>query len=212
MPYGNLWLPGLSGNYARAENHADLQITGDIDIRCDFKADALAIGALVAKYSTGQLSYMLQTAANGTLSLVVSRADAAGGVTRNSSVVMYEAGKRAHVRVTRTTGTDPDTSAIRFYTSADGGATFTQVSQFVTQPTGLINVGTAPLEIGTRNTGASDAFKGVIYSAQVLDGIDGTVVANPVFQNPRSAWTITATTGADDYRAWEIRGARWEWR
>jgi hypothetical protein len=91
---------------------------------------------------------------------------------------------------------------IKFYTSTDG-VTWTQLGATVTQAgTTSLFVGTAEVNVGSYNNGASERMAGRVFSAEVRNGIAGTVVTNPdfgaqlagttsFFDSTGKAWTVT---------------------
>lgn len=219
-PQGGFYLDGTSGNYASTPDSAALSVTGDIDIRAHVNRDdwdAVSIPmTLVGKYTTSgnQRAYRFYIASGGMLTLAWSS---------NGTVFLDEVATVALSGLTDDEATwvratlDVDNGAsgydVKFYTSSDGSS-WTQLGATVTGgATTSIFDSTASLRVGDIGAGAGFEFTGTVYQAQVYDGIDGTLVANPVFQHPPTAWTMAGTTSIDsEGNVWTLNGSAWEWR
>jgi hypothetical protein len=66
--------------------------------------------------------------------------------------------------------------------------------------------------VGSTASGTESLATGVFYRAQVRDGIDGTIVADPTFAGAPTEWTRDGATAWDGYRVWTVNGTRWAWR
>lgn len=198
-------LPGGSGNFATSPDDASLDVTGDLDLRARIAPDdwtPSADQAIVAKSNPAgnQRQYHLVLRSTGALRLTWSTDGTSGGTTDADSTVAtgFADGSTHWVRATLATAT----GTVKFYTS-DDGVVWTQLGSTLTYAPTSIFAGTAPANVGARSGGVTDVFAGLIYSAQIRSGIDGTVVADPRFdQQPLGTTSFTDSTG----KVWTING------
>lgn len=177
-----LSLPGVAGQYATTPDTAALDITGDIDIRVLVLPDNLAAvsnGDLFAKWSVAaSVSWGLVRLTAGTLRLYWS-ANGTTALSADSTAAYTFSGSPTWVRVTLDVDNGAAGRDIKFYTSPDG-TTWTQLGATVTQAgTTSIFSGTSVIHIGSDGVVAPIAAK--FYRAQVLNGINGTVVFDADF-------------------------------
>lgn len=205
-------VPGTSGGFASTPDAAALDITGDIDIRCRVAlTDWTPSGQqpLVAKWNvTGnQLSYEFRITTTGILQLLWSTTGAVGGLLTADSTVAPSVidGGILWVRATMDVVSGAN-RVITFYTSTDATndhtlVTWTQLGATVTTAgTTSIYAGTATLAVGARSDDV-ERITGYVYAAAVLNGIGGTVVANPNF----TGLALGATSFVDGAgRTWTI--------
>jgi hypothetical protein len=191
--YG-LRLPGTSGNFASTPDSAALSITGDIDIRCKVTLSDWTPATnmtLVSKWVNLSRDFELRVATTGVL--VFARGDGAGTSQQvNSSAATGIAdGTAKWVRVTHRLSDH----RVQFFLS-DDGSSWTQLGTNQTMTAVAPGDGTAPVEIGMLAS-VSFPLAGRIFSAEIRNGIDGTVVASPDFTaQPIGAgqWTDSAGT------------------
>lgn len=193
-----LYFPGVASNTARVPDEAALDITGDIDIRLHVALDQWASGATAALFdkwtaSGNQRSWNFGLTSANALLFAFTADGSTGGANYNSTVAPTVADDEPlWIRVTRTANNGSGVSEAKFYTS-DDGSTWTQLGATVT------SANTALIYSGTSDAGTSGfnlrAFK--LYRAQVLDGINGTVVLDmdPSVITSGSATSFTARTG-----------------
>ena len=211
-PNAGLWLPGVAANNVTTPDEAALDITGGIDIRALVKPDtwtpAATQGVLSKESGSATRSYRIYINTNGSWGATLS-GNGSEQVQLNRTPDGLVDGVRKWMRFTWDSGT-----AHGAWYSSDDGEAWTQAGETLALALtgGAIYSSTSPIEIGTRHGGTLDVYKGVIYEAQVRNGIAGTVVANPIFQHPATGWTMAGTTMYDGSRAWTINGTRWEWR
>jgi hypothetical protein len=172
-----LSLDGSSGCYAKTVDSAALSITGDIDVRAKVAATDYTPSAeqtLVAKSQVSGAFYFAMltdgtlifswTDSGGTFRFVISTA--ASGVTN---------GQDKHLRATLDVDNGAAGRDVKFYVSDDGAA-WTQLGATITAAgTTSIMDTVDELSIGARNGGSATNFSGSIYSAEVRNGIGGTV-------------------------------------
>ena len=171
-----VYLSGASGNYMSVSDNPPLDVTGDIDIRVRVALDdwtPSAINSLVSKWNSvgSEASYLLRVLTDGTLGLLYTT-NGATTISRISTVATgITDGATKWVRATRnaTTGT------VQFFTS-DDGITWIQLGADVAGTAGNIYSGSSTIEIGTLLLGTASPAKGKFFRAQILNGIDGTIV------------------------------------
>jgi len=220
MTLSGLYLPGVAGNWASTPDNAALDIVGDIDIRADVTLAAWTTSlfwqALVGKWApTTQQSYLLEVTNTGFLTLIWS-ANGTATLSATSTVpvpVMQKPGAfspssylaptqaRLAVRATLDVDNGAAGKSVTFFTAPSLAGPWTQLGAVVTTggTTSIFN-STAALDVGLFVFGG-DLSTGTIHAVEVRNGIDGTVVANPVFWlQPTGTTSFTDTAG----RAWTV--------
>jgi len=197
-----LWMPGgAETNTISVLDTAAIDITGDIDIRLDATlfnwhlADGMigrgltsVLTELIGKYATSgsQRSWYLSVQ-NGSLVLRWSEdgTQSTGYTVTCSDVLPVPPTGRMAVRATLDVDNGAGGFTCRFYTSDSIDGIWTQLGNTETAgaTTSLYN-STAPLHIGNANNGTAYTMPhGYVHAAEVRNGIDGTIVANPIFAN-----------------------------
>lgn len=211
-------LPGDTGDYSSTPDHADLDITGDIDVRFDatlanwVQAEYPETAQtdypyteLIGKDATGDQSWALYTRL-GRLRFQW-RSGAGGTGTVTSAVLPLTASGRLAVRVTMDVDNGASGHVITFYTSDSISGTWTQLGDATTgSGTTTIRAGTAALRIGDIESATSAWHHpaiGRVHAAQVRSGIGGTIVANPDFTAQSSGTTSFADSAG---RTWSLAG------
>lgn len=210
------WLPGGSGDYVSTPDDATLDITGDIDIRFDATLNNWILPVypsagntvfdnteLIAKNSASNQSWGLYTQ-QGTLRFEWSEDGLSGMSVSATQPLPLTASSRLAVRVTLDVDNGASGHDVTFYTSDSISGTWTQLGDVVTTAgTTSIYSGTADVRIGVDPDSDLDEAIGMVHAAQVRDGIDGTVVANPDFTAESSG-----TTSFDDSAGltWTVAG------
>jgi hypothetical protein len=195
--------PGVDGSYFSTPNSVTLQVTGDLDLRWHGKLRLWNTGTsqvLIAKRdgAGNNFGYELRIV-SGALWFNAGITSTNQGDVNSTAVVPFTANSAGWVRATRTSSTGD----IRFYTSTDG-TTWTQLGETVARVAGASYASTAALNIGAASfAGNAPILGGYTYQAQVLDGIDGTVVSNFTAAPYVSGATLVATTG----ETWTINGS-----
>lgn len=140
---------------------------------------------LISKWAAGATtSYRMFI--NSTGNIVLSWVTAAAAtITKASTVIVpfadYAAG---WVRATLDVDNGAAGNDVTFYTSTDG-VTWTQLGTTVTTASATNIRDTASiLEIGTDTTGTANMFAGIIYRAQIYNGIAGTLAFDANFALP----------------------------
>lgn len=201
-----LRLTGHTGTYVSAPDTAPLSITGDIDIQVELAMDnwQATTSAIVAKWATNiTRSYRLLI--NGGVPFIGHSADGSAQLGANATgAVSFTPGQRGWLRVTRIAAT----GVVNFYSSNDG-VIWSAIGAPVAGTTGAIFNSTSIVEIGSQDTGsAANRLTGTVYEVRILDGIDGTIVANPDFtQTPWTIGDISPTARADSLgNVWTLNG------
>lgn len=220
---------------ASAPDSAALSITGDIDLRINADMDSwYTDDELISKWAVaaGQRSYMLVTQADGTLEYFWS-ANGTTILSTSSTSPLPIASGRLSVRVTHDVNNGASGNTVAFYYSYDTNlstASWTQLG------TSVVNSGTTSIFNGTSlvyvgkspdSSTNADSSWSRFYSAEIRDGIAGTVAANPNFSTQAAnagvfldtattvtAWTLsgTALINNRDYRFYgEISEWPLEW-
>jgi len=192
-----VYLPGVQPNRLSVPNAANLQITGDIDVRVRVAADdwtPASNAAIAAKWSstTPQRAWALRLTTTGAFAFDVS-ADGTASATATSSVTNTFAD--GSVQWVRATWRQSD-GRVQFFTSNDG-ITWTQFGTDQTASVASIYANTADVEFGTTSVGTGNFFIGKIFRAQIYNGIDGTKVldVDTSVITAGSATSFTAVTG-----------------
>lgn len=212
-PY--LDLTGSAADYAETVDTAVLDILGDIDIRLDasFANWLSPIGSaingtteLMGKFNgTTQKSWLLGTR-EGRLYFEWS-ADGTTSLSASSTLppVIPGAGGRLAVRVTLNVNNGAAGNTVKFYTAANLDAPWTQLGDPVVQAgiTSIFN-STAAVRIGQATNYTFKLPVGRVHSAEIRNGLWGTVVAQPYF----TAQTVGATSFVDaPGRTWTVNGS-----
>jgi hypothetical protein len=196
-------LPGTTGSHASTPDNAALDIVGDIDIRVRCAADDWTPASEqmpIAKNNTtgDQRSWAFSILSTGQLQLSWSTNGTGAGIALGQSTVAtgFEDGTAHWIRVTLAVAS----GTVTFYVGEDGN-NWTQLGTAVVVGATSIFNSTAILTVGGRVTG--NAFAGLISRAELRNGINGTLVANPYFDE-----RPTGTAGFNDSagRTWTING------
>ncbi|HTE57922.1 MAG TPA: hypothetical protein VK694_04205 [Verrucomicrobiae bacterium] len=201
-----LSLPGTNGVYAYTDDHTSLDIPGDIDIRAQIAPTDWTPStprSIVSKYVSlgNQRSYRLRLLSSGFLELVWTSDGTTQLTAASTASPVVSDGATLAIRVTLDVDNGAAGRTITFYTAPTLAGPWAQLgSPIVTAGvTSLLN-STAPLEVGSVANGI-EPFQGSIFAVEVRNGIDGTVVANPVFSKPG---VINFTDSAG--RGWWLNG------
>jgi hypothetical protein len=169
------------GAYASTPDTAALDITGSIDVRARVAPEtwtpaAEQMPAAKNNSSIDQRSWAFSIMPTGVLQLSWSTNGTGGGITVAQSTVAtgFQDGTAHWIRATL----DTTTGTTTFYVGEDG-SNWTQLGAAVVTGATSIHSGTAPLTVGGRVTGNN--LIGLISRAEIRNGINGTVVANPNF-------------------------------
>lgn len=205
-----LRVTGQAGDHASTPDAAALDITGDIDLRAEVTLDDWVSGRtlyLLAKYDQAgdQRSYALRVTSDGMLELAWSSDGTEAGVQspRSTAKPTFPLSGRLAVRATLDVDDGGDNTTT-FYTAPSIDGPWTQLGDPVTRSgTTSIHSGTAALTVSGASDGTFGMFSGIVHAARVLDGIDGTPVADVDFE----AQTIGDTEFDDDEGlTWTVHG------
>lgn len=214
---GGLELDGVSNGHAYTDDSPGLTITGDLDVRVHVAADdwtPVAGGAVVAQWlvAGNQRGWITQINPAGTLTLFWS-ADGIATLTATSTAAPGGVdGQGLWLRYTLDVDNGAGGRDIRFYISTDDGITWQQLGATVTQAgvTSVFN-STANLTVGSYNNGATARLAGTVFSVEVRNGINGTIIADPDFQQPHryssfeddagNTWFVVSPAVLEAYQA-----------
>ncbi|MEU0411734.1 hypothetical protein ABZ307_28485 [Streptomyces griseorubiginosus] len=200
---------GAAGDKFTTPDAAALDITGDIDIRFEFQPDTWNDGTeyeLLGKWNTtgNQRSWYITGGNAGTFTLHWSTTGsndltAVSTVNGMDSPILRQA-----FRITLDVNNGAGGYTVTFYRSDTIDGTWEQYDQIVTAAgTTSIFASTAQVEVGDLASVAGTVLSGKFYEIRILNGIDGTEVANPDF----TVQTVGATSFADTAgRTWAKGG------
>ncbi|GGV68797.1 hypothetical protein GCM10010294_24900 [Streptomyces griseoloalbus] len=209
-----LELDGTAANNASTPDTAALDITGDLDIRWEGEADWYASGAqmLIGKWgAAGNRSYNMRLQ-DGTLTLHVSSNGMTGPM---ASINLPALPRRAALRATVDIDNGAGGATFRVYWADSLDGPWSTAGDGITVAgTWAVFAGTAPLMIAPEQIDASvtrRAVTGRCYRAEVRNGIDGPVVANPDFRGLADGtrsfvdsagrpWTVNGTAAVTNRR------------
>jgi hypothetical protein len=199
-PRTALWLPAAVTDYVSTPAHADLEITGDIDIEVEVAAADWLPGGIrpfLSKVGTGSTNRSwrmgLDSPTSGNTRLLFEwTSDGTTWVTGRRNVgAALAANARHRVRVQR----EAATGLVHFYLNGAYLGTGTSTA------TGAMhNASAAPLVISQTGVAGATAVEGRYVEAIVRNGIDGPVVAHwrgdvpssPKFRDVTGKiWTLT---------------------
>ncbi|MGA5116846.1 hypothetical protein [Streptomyces pseudogriseolus] len=218
---------GTAGNKITTPDAAALDITGDLDVRFEFRPDTWNAGIeyeIIGKWNTtgNQRSWYVTGGTNGvfTLHWSTTGSDDLSAVSATNGLDSPDF--RQAVRITLDVDNGSGGYTVTFYRSDSIDGTWEEYDSVETASgTTSIFASTAQVEIGDLASVSNSPYAGVLYELKILSGIDGTEVANPDFTAQTSGDTSftdgagrTWTTGGDAYiRTRQIRmyGEVTEW-
>lgn len=211
-------LPGSSGEFISTPDSVGLSVTGDIDVRIKVAMDDWTPAAnqiLMCKRnpSSGSTqSWQLQVLTSGLLNWVSW--DSADALTINQSSSVATSVSDGAVKWVRCT-VDVDNGAsgadVKFYLS-DDGSSWTQLGSTRTDSGATdIKDSTAQVEIGSRSNGATNPLAGLVYYAEILNGIGGSSVGVFDADGVTIIGTRDPTTYSDGTNTWTVNGSAWDW-
>lgn len=203
-------LPGVVGNYLSVPDSAANSVTGDLDLRIKVAMDdwtPSAAQTVVAKWAAGaqhSFEFYVDTAGKPTLGWSTTGSDFLSAVS--TAATGFTDGSTNWLRVTLDVDNGSSQRVINFYTSADG-VTWTPLGSTVTTA-GVTSIfdSTATVNLGAE-TVSTGQMAGLVYEAQVRNGIGGPVVASFNAANTVPTGMRTPATAGD----WTINGAAWSW-
>lgn len=206
-----LSLPGSTGQHASTPDAATLDITGDIDVRVKVALpdwSPSSVQYLLGKWlaGAGQASYNFSVSSTGTLNFAWSANGSATLSATSNATVPFSDGAAGWVRATLDVDNGASGRTVRFYTSTDG-STWTEVGTAQTTA-GVTSIfaSTTILYVGALNNSVAGAA-GDYYEVQVLNGIDGTVVADFNADDFDIGEAAGATAVDSTGKTWTLTGA-----
>ncbi len=206
------------GDLLTTVDSAALSIVGDLDIRKDVEFDDINLAdeqTLLAKWGGGTERSWLWNIQNasGIIRFTHSPDGTFGArIEANSTVALdtvISDSERAQLRVTLDVDAGSTDHDVTFYWRTDGdidsNSGWTQLGAVV-NTSGITSIfdGTDPIEMGALP--ADDELEGKVYGARILDGIGGTVVANPDFRTTvQGDWASLPVTD-DHSNSWDDAG------
>lgn len=206
-----LRLPGEVGARIATPDAAPLDITGDLDVRIDVTLATWRPGVhsidLMSKYgASGARSWRLTLNEFGAINLQWSADGIATFYAEGSIGLPVAADGRLAIRATLDVDTGAGGCLLTFYSAPTLAGPWTAVEAVPLAFTTSIFNSSAPLEIGDI-TGTVDSYYampvGKVHAAEVRSGINGPIVANPIFRTQTPGAT-SFTDGAG--RPWTVAG------
>lgn len=200
----------------RTPDAAALDITGDIEIRCDIRPHtwrpASLFMVLASKYlSTGNnISWALVLTEGGFPSLMWTTGGSVGTFSQiTASAAIPATSGRLSIKATLDVDNGAGGNVVRFYTAPSIDGTYTQLGGgLLSGSTTSIFSGTAALILGGGEA-ATDLFAGgmgfggTFHNFRLYNGIGGSLVADPNF----SLWSLDDTSKADPSgKTWTVNG------
>lgn len=221
-----LVLPGLAGAVAFSEDHADFDITGDIDVRIRLEPETWSLGASylngslaspgvqipVSKWDAGssQRSWFLALLGPGWLHAEASP-DGLSATAGDASPTLVAALPGRAIWIGWTLDVDDGAgNHLHSWWRYDGDDPPDDITEWTliavdSDPgTTSIHSGTARLELGARSLGTGSPFAGRIEAFQLRDDINGSLVADADF----TALEPGTLSFVDDAgKTWQLGGA-----
>lgn len=205
-------LPGSVGDHTSTPDNAALDIVGDIDVRLDATlsnwmdaTDGLDTVEMIGKFTFagGGRSWVLGTRFNRLYFEWSADGTATFAASSTADVPLPASGRMA-VRVTMDVDNGASGRTITFFTAPTMAGPWTQLGSTVVQSgtTSIFN-STTVVKIGDATDTAFTRPVGRVHKAEIRNGINGTLVANPDF----TAQTVGATSFVDGAgRTWTVNG------
>lgn len=213
-PDPGLILDGEDGAFAAAPDRAELDITGDIDVRVELVKDfwdqigtPTQVAIVKGVRATNQFSWELDIRSSGILAFQWSEGGGTPRVIASTAAVPSTFnGERVAIRATLDVDNGSGGWTVRFYTGSTVDGVWTPLGDPTSAVTGgptSIFPSMSDLVVGSDGDSHTSTFDGTILAAKVLDGINGTVVADPDFE----AQTEDSLTFDDDAgNDWTVMG------
>lgn len=206
-----LYTTVVASSYASTPDAADVDITGDLGLLWYGTLNDYTSGAsqrLIGKVQTSSnTSYGLYVSSIGALTLQWS-ADGSTVLSANTSITSIAVdGQGIAFWATLDVNNGLGGYTVTFYRSTSLNGPWTQIAQTVTTAgTTSVFSGTAAVEVGSRNAGASENANGVTYAAEVRASLDTTQSRRKIdftagytgqtsftdISTPSATWTVGA--------------------
>jgi hypothetical protein len=194
----NYWFgSGVSGNYLSSPNSAACNIRGDFEvITLGIKQFAVASGDgnIYGRLDTAQRQWIVGINNAPRTPYLTLSTDGVATTSYNATASLPAFGDEYSLKVTR----NSTTGDIKFYTSLDNGANWTQLGTTLAGITGLLFNSTSTIQVGSYINGTFGNFNGKIGRITVANTIGGAPVVdfNPNQYNAATSQTQwTSSTG-----------------
>lgn len=205
-----LLLPGTSGAFASTPDAAPLDIVGDLDVRAEVDPTTevpATVNTIAARWVTtgNQRAWRFSLHTSGALRLNFSNDGTTIHTVTSTASPVWPASGRLAVRATLDVDNGSAGRTVTFFTAPSIAGPWTVLGDpIVTAGTVVLFAGTSSLEVGSFQGGVSELFAGTVYSLEVRDGIDGTLVASPDFPAQTDG---TASFADSAGRTWTVNRA-----
>jgi hypothetical protein len=185
---------GVTGNSISVPNAANLQITGDIDLRAQIAMDDWTPSTTMwfnYKIVGTTDGYAMAINPLGRIEMYINSVASPSQLRTSTVATGATDGSILWVRATLDADNGASGHDVKFFTSADG-ITWTQLGTTVTTA-GVFTMGTATDVVSV----TTNPFVGKMYRAQILNGIDGVPVldVDTSVVSTGAATSFTALTG-----------------
>jgi hypothetical protein len=192
---GAEYMSCASNANAQTPDSVAISVTGSIELTAKVALTdwtSAAIQTLIGKYQTSNLDYHLyiDTAGKPNFTYSTDGSTITGRTATSSAAVPFADGTTGWIKATYNSGT----GAVQFFTRVNDTDAFVQLGTTQTITSGALHDGNQPLFVGNAPNGAAAA--GLMFYAEVRNGIGGTVVAAfDVARAAAGAGSFVAYTG-----------------
>lgn len=215
-----LRLEGDVSSYASATSTRALNLSGDLDVRIDLRLSSYEASTFIGKYNSGSTGpWLFGNNADGTVALDFVSGGTLHAVHSTQPIPLGRICLRATLQVNDGSGGH----LTSFYTATSMSGPWTQLGNSVSGTgTTVLDSNISSLTVGyspgafTDFGSAAQGMNGKVYSAQLLNGIGGSVVAGPDFTAQKAGvsfftdaygntWSMNGTAEISD-RSYRFHG------
>jgi len=176
--------PGASGDFISTPDSVAASITGDIDIRGDLEPDdwsAAANQGIISKWSSAgpDRAYLFYIDTSGFLHFGWEQADDTAFDKISTLAVSFLNGIRGQPRATLDVDNGGGDAEVKFYTRNNASEAWVQLGTTVlVGATTNIRDSTDDINVGAITGSTTSQLIGLIYSAQIFNGIEGALAVD----------------------------------
>lgn len=205
-----LYLTGTTANYISTPDTAALSFAGDIEVQADVtlsKWQGSAVSVAGKWGALGFLTWLFQVTSDGHLALYWSENGTDVLSATSTEKVPFPAHGRLALKVTLDVNDGAGGWVVHFYTAPTIDDSWTELGERVGDlgVTTLFN-STSAVVFGAGSSTSTSIVEGKVHAGKVLEGIGGTVRANPdvrtqspgvtSFSDGTNTWTVSGTGAA----------------
>lgn len=160
-------------------------LTGELDLRvfvqmADWTPPAISV--FVTKWAAADGTFTFGISTGGLPRLAVSADGSAVTAILATTAPAISDGQPLGLRVTFVGNDGGGNRVTNFYTGPSISGPWTQLGTTITTAgTIALFQGTAQIEVGTHSLGTAQRMTGLVFAAEIRDGIDGNVLTSPNF-------------------------------